>query len=80
MASLFTLSITKPDLMYHRGFAISIDSYGLIPKDSMNQKRNYYSFYLLFSIKRINLYFEGLEKSSQDLWQELTGRSTFKKR
>nr|YP_010293014.1 hypothetical protein RF2 [Eriocaulon alpestre]YP_010293031.1 hypothetical protein RF2 [Eriocaulon alpestre]YP_010473212.1 hypothetical protein RF2 [Eriocaulon faberi]YP_010473229.1 hypothetical protein RF2 [Eriocaulon faberi]ULQ65804.1 hypothetical protein RF2 [Eriocaulon buergerianum]ULQ65295.1 hypothetical protein RF2 [Eriocaulon alpestre]ULQ65312.1 hypothetical protein RF2 [Eriocaulon alpestre]ULQ65821.1 hypothetical protein RF2 [Eriocaulon buergerianum]UVH66235.1 hypothetical protein len=26
---LFTLSITEPDLLYHRGFAFSIDSYGL---------------------------------------------------
>nr|YP_010258928.1 hypothetical chloroplast RF2 [Microtis unifolia]YP_010258936.1 hypothetical chloroplast RF2 [Microtis unifolia]UIX23797.1 hypothetical chloroplast RF2 [Microtis unifolia]UIX23805.1 hypothetical chloroplast RF2 [Microtis unifolia] len=28
MADLFTLSITEPDLVYHRGFAFSIDSYG----------------------------------------------------
>nr|YP_009689001.1 Ycf2 [Paris japonica]YP_009689018.1 Ycf2 [Paris japonica]QEL51632.1 Ycf2 [Paris japonica]QEL51649.1 Ycf2 [Paris japonica] len=32
MADLFTLSITGPDLVYHRGFAFSIDSYGLDPK------------------------------------------------
>nr|QKK50001.1 Ycf2 [Scoliaxon mexicanus]QKK50021.1 Ycf2 [Scoliaxon mexicanus] len=29
MADLFTLSITEPDLVYHKGFAFSIDSYGL---------------------------------------------------
>nr|YP_010901220.1 Ycf2 protein [Crassula columella]YP_010901237.1 Ycf2 protein [Crassula columella]WIL06800.1 Ycf2 protein [Crassula columella]WIL06815.1 Ycf2 protein [Crassula columella] len=28
-ADLFTLSITEPDLVYHKGFAFSIDSYGL---------------------------------------------------
>ena len=27
MADLFTLSITKPNLVYHKGFAFSIDSY-----------------------------------------------------
>nr|QGY74639.1 hypothetical protein RF2 [Allium pallasii] len=32
MADLFTLSITEPDLVYHRGFAFSIDSYGLDQK------------------------------------------------
>ncbi|OMP13174.1 hypothetical protein COLO4_02147 [Corchorus olitorius] len=25
MADLFTLSITEPDLVYHKGFAFSID-------------------------------------------------------
>nr|QGX06491.1 Ycf2 [Meconopsis integrifolia] len=29
MADLFTLSITEPDLVYHKGFSFSIDSYGL---------------------------------------------------
>ncbi|MFQ6631475.1 hypothetical protein Gotur_009710, partial [Gossypium turneri] len=29
MADLFTLSITEPDLVYYKGFAFSIDSYGL---------------------------------------------------
>nr|YP_010694069.1 Ycf2 [Impatiens conchibracteata]YP_010694089.1 Ycf2 [Impatiens conchibracteata]WCD66762.1 Ycf2 [Impatiens conchibracteata]WCD66782.1 Ycf2 [Impatiens conchibracteata] len=28
MADLFILSITEPDLVYHKGFAFSIDSYG----------------------------------------------------
>ncbi|KAI3832214.1 hypothetical protein MKW92_006398 [Papaver armeniacum] len=28
MADLFTLSITEPDLVYHKGFSFSIDSYG----------------------------------------------------
>nr|YP_009341917.1 hypothetical chloroplast RF2 [Aletris spicata]YP_009341934.1 hypothetical chloroplast RF2 [Aletris spicata]ALV25482.1 hypothetical chloroplast RF2 [Aletris spicata]ALV25483.1 hypothetical chloroplast RF2 [Aletris spicata] len=35
MADLFTLSITEPDLVYHRGFAFSIDSYGLDQKKSV---------------------------------------------
>nr|WCF63871.1 Ycf2 [Paris delavayi]WCF63888.1 Ycf2 [Paris delavayi]WCF65679.1 Ycf2 [Paris delavayi]WCF65696.1 Ycf2 [Paris delavayi]WCF66023.1 Ycf2 [Paris delavayi] len=37
MADLFTLSITGPDLVYHRGFAFSIDSYGLDPKKFLNK-------------------------------------------
>ncbi|MFQ6631473.1 hypothetical protein Gotur_009710 [Gossypium turneri] len=32
MADLFTLSITEPDLVYYKGFAFSIDSYGLDQK------------------------------------------------
>nr|YP_009166849.1 putative chloroplast RF21 [Viscum crassulae]YP_009166857.1 putative chloroplast RF21 [Viscum crassulae]ALC75149.1 putative chloroplast RF21 [Viscum crassulae]ALC75157.1 putative chloroplast RF21 [Viscum crassulae] len=32
MSDLFTLSITEPDLLYHKGFAFSIDSYGLDQK------------------------------------------------
>nr|YP_010926879.1 Component of 2-MD heteromeric AAA-ATPase complex [Melocactus glaucescens]YP_010926886.1 Component of 2-MD heteromeric AAA-ATPase complex [Melocactus glaucescens]WKK45484.1 Component of 2-MD heteromeric AAA-ATPase complex [Melocactus glaucescens]WKK45491.1 Component of 2-MD heteromeric AAA-ATPase complex [Melocactus glaucescens] len=32
IADLFTLSITEPDLVYHKGFAFSIDSYGLDQK------------------------------------------------
>ncbi|KAF4381824.1 hypothetical protein F8388_009000 [Cannabis sativa] len=32
MADLFTLSITEPDLVYHKGFALSIDSYRLDQK------------------------------------------------
>ncbi|KAL3651981.1 Protein Ycf2 [Castilleja foliolosa] len=32
MADLFTLSITEPDLVHHKGFAFSIDSYGLDQK------------------------------------------------
>nr|YP_010121312.1 Ycf2 protein [Sisyrinchium angustifolium]YP_010121330.1 Ycf2 protein [Sisyrinchium angustifolium]QRC77926.1 Ycf2 protein [Sisyrinchium angustifolium]QRC77946.1 Ycf2 protein [Sisyrinchium angustifolium]WDW31782.1 Ycf2 protein [Sisyrinchium angustifolium]WDW31800.1 Ycf2 protein [Sisyrinchium angustifolium] len=35
MADLFTLSITEPDLVYHRGFVFSIDSYGLDQKKSV---------------------------------------------
>nr|USZ79669.1 hypothetical chloroplast RF21 [Nyctocalos pinnatum]USZ79689.1 hypothetical chloroplast RF21 [Nyctocalos pinnatum] len=34
MADLFTLSITEPDLVYHKGFAFSIDSYGLDQKQN----------------------------------------------
>nr|AEX93964.1 hypothetical chloroplast RF21 [Aloe vera] len=37
MADLFTLSITEPDLVYHRGFAFSIDSYGLDQKKFLNE-------------------------------------------
>ncbi|RYQ81666.1 hypothetical protein Ahy_B10g100295 [Arachis hypogaea] len=32
MADLFTLSITEPNLVYHKGFAFSIDSSGLDQK------------------------------------------------
>nr|CAI53855.1 ycf2 [Acorus calamus] len=38
MADLFTLSITEPDLVYHRGFAFSIDSCGLDQKKLVNGK------------------------------------------
>jgi len=34
MEDLFTLSITEPDLVYHKGFAFSIDSYGLDQNNS----------------------------------------------
>nr|YP_009749312.1 Ycf2 protein [Goodyera rosulacea]YP_009749329.1 Ycf2 protein [Goodyera rosulacea]QII91399.1 Ycf2 protein [Goodyera rosulacea]QII91416.1 Ycf2 protein [Goodyera rosulacea] len=37
MADLFTLSITEPDLVYHRGFSFSIDSYGLDQKKLLNE-------------------------------------------
>nr|YP_010516322.1 hypothetical protein Ycf2 [Striga asiatica]YP_010516346.1 hypothetical protein Ycf2 [Striga asiatica]UXL88482.1 hypothetical protein Ycf2 [Striga asiatica]UXL88506.1 hypothetical protein Ycf2 [Striga asiatica] len=40
MADLFTLSITEPDLMYHKGFAFSIESYGLDQKEFLNQARD----------------------------------------
>nr|YP_011032047.1 hypothetical chloroplast RF2 [Diervilla lonicera]YP_011032064.1 hypothetical chloroplast RF2 [Diervilla lonicera]WRH31194.1 hypothetical chloroplast RF2 [Diervilla lonicera]WRH31211.1 hypothetical chloroplast RF2 [Diervilla lonicera] len=40
MADLFTLSITEPDLVYHRGFAFSIDSYGLDQKQFLNEVFN----------------------------------------
>nr|YP_010195256.1 hypothetical chloroplast RF2 [Flagellaria indica]YP_010195273.1 hypothetical chloroplast RF2 [Flagellaria indica]UAA82238.1 hypothetical chloroplast RF2 [Flagellaria indica]UAA82255.1 hypothetical chloroplast RF2 [Flagellaria indica]ULQ65890.1 hypothetical protein RF2 [Flagellaria indica]ULQ65907.1 hypothetical protein RF2 [Flagellaria indica]ULQ65976.1 hypothetical protein RF2 [Flagellaria indica] len=42
MADLFTLSITEPDLVYHRGFAfsIAIDSYGLDQKKFLNEVFN----------------------------------------
>nr|YP_009000056.1 hypothetical chloroplast RF21 [Silene conoidea]YP_009000074.1 hypothetical chloroplast RF21 [Silene conoidea]AGZ18047.1 hypothetical chloroplast RF21 [Silene conoidea]AGZ18065.1 hypothetical chloroplast RF21 [Silene conoidea] len=36
MADLFTLSITKPDLVYHKGFAFCIDSCGLEQKQFLN--------------------------------------------
>nr|YP_009403449.1 hypothetical chloroplast RF2 [Downingia cuspidata]YP_009403458.1 hypothetical chloroplast RF2 [Downingia cuspidata]ASA34641.1 hypothetical chloroplast RF2 [Downingia cuspidata]ASA34652.1 hypothetical chloroplast RF2 [Downingia cuspidata] len=37
MADLFTLSITEPDLVYHKGFAFSIDVYGLDQKQFVNE-------------------------------------------
>nr|YP_010723327.1 Ycf2 protein [Phalocallis coelestis]YP_010723345.1 Ycf2 protein [Phalocallis coelestis]WDW26697.1 Ycf2 protein [Phalocallis coelestis]WDW26715.1 Ycf2 protein [Phalocallis coelestis] len=40
MADLFTLSITEPDLVYHRGFVFSIDSYGLDQKKLLNEVFN----------------------------------------
>jgi len=40
MADLFTLSITEPDLVYHRGFTFSIDSYGLDQKKFLNGARD----------------------------------------
>nr|YP_010723585.1 Ycf2 protein [Freesia laxa]YP_010723602.1 Ycf2 protein [Freesia laxa]WDW26955.1 Ycf2 protein [Freesia laxa]WDW26972.1 Ycf2 protein [Freesia laxa] len=40
IADLFTLSITEPDLVYHRGFALSIDSYGLDQKKFLNEVFN----------------------------------------
>ncbi|KAM0941011.1 Protein Ycf2 [Dioscorea sansibarensis] len=40
MADLFTLSITEPDLVYHRGFAFSINSYGLDEKKFLNEVFN----------------------------------------
>ncbi|KAL8217718.1 hypothetical protein R6Q57_021091 [Mikania cordata] len=36
MTDFFTLSITKPDPVYHKRFAFSIDSYGLDPKEFLN--------------------------------------------
>nr|ATL60077.1 Ycf2 [Pavetta abyssinica] len=40
MADLFTLSITEPDLVYHKGFTFSIDSYGLDQKQFLNEVFN----------------------------------------
>nr|YP_010150490.1 Ycf2 [Angelica cartilaginomarginata]QQV72331.1 Ycf2 [Angelica cartilaginomarginata] len=40
MADLFTLSITDPDLMYHKGFDFSIDSYGLDQKKLLSEVFN----------------------------------------
>nr|UBX38617.1 hypothetical protein RF2 [Bupleurum fruticosum]UBX38634.1 hypothetical protein RF2 [Bupleurum fruticosum] len=40
IADLFTLSITEPDLVYHKGFAFSIDSYGLDQKQFLNEVFN----------------------------------------
>lgn len=40
MADLFNLSITEPDLVYHKGFAFSIDSSGLDQKQFLNEVFN----------------------------------------
>nr|WJZ10347.1 Ycf2 [Neocinnamomum caudatum] len=40
MADLFTLSITESSLVYHKGFALSIDSYGLDQKKFLNEVFN----------------------------------------
>ncbi|XP_060958318.1 protein Ycf2-like [Cannabis sativa] len=40
MADLFTLSITELDLVYHKGFALSIDSYRLDQKQFLNEVFN----------------------------------------
>nr|YP_010139219.1 hypothetical chloroplast RF2 [Garcinia paucinervis]YP_010139235.1 hypothetical chloroplast RF2 [Garcinia paucinervis]QQK54598.1 hypothetical chloroplast RF2 [Garcinia paucinervis]QQK54614.1 hypothetical chloroplast RF2 [Garcinia paucinervis]QXF60399.1 hypothetical chloroplast RF21 [Garcinia paucinervis]QXF60416.1 hypothetical chloroplast RF21 [Garcinia paucinervis] len=40
MADLFTLSITEPDLVYHKGFAFFIDSHGLDQKQFLNEVFN----------------------------------------
>nr|YP_010873537.1 hypothetical protein RF2 [Justicia betonica]YP_010873556.1 hypothetical protein RF2 [Justicia betonica]WGV34757.1 hypothetical protein RF2 [Justicia betonica]WGV34776.1 hypothetical protein RF2 [Justicia betonica] len=40
MADLFTRSITEPDPVYHKGFAFSIDSYGLDQKQFLNEARD----------------------------------------
>nr|YP_010012173.1 Ycf2 [Capparis decidua]YP_010012193.1 Ycf2 [Capparis decidua]QOI12600.1 Ycf2 [Capparis decidua]QOI12620.1 Ycf2 [Capparis decidua] len=40
MADLFTLSITEPDLAYHKGFAFSIDSYGLDQRQFLKEVFN----------------------------------------
>ncbi|KAL2934923.1 Protein Ycf2 [Bienertia sinuspersici] len=37
IADLFTLSITEPDLVYHKGFVFSIDSCGLDQKQFLNE-------------------------------------------
>ncbi|KAL6496052.1 Protein Ycf2, partial [Orobanche hederae] len=65
MADLFTLSITEPDLVYHKGFAFSIDSYGLDQKQFLNEARDeakkkiFIGFYLLFfMIYDLNFYNE----------------------
>nr|AVM82678.1 hypothetical chloroplast RF21 [Podranea ricasoliana]AVM82679.1 hypothetical chloroplast RF21 [Podranea ricasoliana] len=40
MADLFTLSITEPDLVYHKGFAFSIDSYDSYGLDQKQEARD----------------------------------------
>nr|YP_010758640.1 Ycf2 [Caragana opulens]WEW73104.1 Ycf2 [Caragana opulens] len=40
MADLFNLSITEPDLVYHKRFSFSIDSFGLDQKQFLNEVKN----------------------------------------
>jgi len=40
MTDLFTLSITEPDLVYHKGFSFFIDSYELDQKQFLNEVFN----------------------------------------
>ncbi|KAJ6948699.1 hypothetical protein NC651_002882 [Populus alba x Populus x berolinensis] len=40
MADLFTLSITESDLVYHKGIAFFIDSYGLDRQQFLNEVLN----------------------------------------
>nr|WRW10986.1 Ycf2 protein [Aeginetia sinensis]WRW11012.1 Ycf2 protein [Aeginetia sinensis] len=40
MADIFNLSITEPDLVYHKGLAFSIDSYELDQKKVLNEARD----------------------------------------
>ncbi|MBA0630956.1 hypothetical protein Godav_002997, partial [Gossypium davidsonii] len=40
IADLFTLSIIELDLVYYKGFAFSIDSYGLDKKQFLNEVFN----------------------------------------
>ncbi|XP_073220846.1 hypothetical chloroplast RF21 (chloroplast) [Cicer arietinum] len=40
MANLFNLSITQPDLLYHKGLSFSIDSSGLYQKQFLNEVFN----------------------------------------
>ncbi|KAJ9546981.1 LOW QUALITY PROTEIN: hypothetical protein OSB04_019524 [Centaurea solstitialis] len=62
MADLFTLSITEPNLVYHKRFAFSIDSYGLDPKQFLNGVFNSRYEWKTTSLLRMNLFIEGSEK------------------
>ncbi|KAK7817362.1 protein ycf2 [Quercus suber] len=42
MADIFTLSITEPDLSYHKGFTFSIDSCRLDQKQFLNENESFY--------------------------------------
>ncbi|KAE9584782.1 hypothetical protein Lalb_Chr25g0281951 [Lupinus albus] len=67
MADLFTLSITELNLMYHKGFVISIYSSRLDKKQFLNEvfnsrdesKNKSLLVLPLFVMKRINLFIEG---------------------
>jgi len=55
MEDPFTLLTTEPDLVYHKGFGFSIDSYRLDQRQFLNEARDeskkkdfFYWFYLLF--------------------------------
>ena len=69
MANRFTLSITEADLVYHKGFAFSIDSYELDQKQFLDEvfnsrdELNKKSLLVLHpSMERMNLFIEGSEK------------------
>ncbi|MBA0753605.1 hypothetical protein Gogos_020991, partial [Gossypium gossypioides] len=71
MANLFTLSITEPDLVYYKGFAFSIDFYGLDHKQFLNEvfnsrdelkKKSLSSLPPIF-MKKMNLFTEGSRKN-----------------
>lgn len=40
MTDLFILSIIEPNLVYHKGFAFSINSYGLDKKQFLNEAKD----------------------------------------
>ncbi|KAI3853935.1 hypothetical protein MKX03_024161, partial [Papaver bracteatum] len=58
MTYLFTLSITEPDLVYHKGFSFSIDSYG------DESKKKYFLVLPPIFDEENELFIEGSEKKS----------------
>nr|AMH87587.1 Ycf2 [Syringa meyeri] len=63
MADLFTLSITEPDLVYHKVFAFSIDSDGLDPTEFLNEA-------FAFSIDPCGLDQKQFWKEAREKWQK----------
>lgn len=79
MTDLFTLSIIKPDLVYNKGFAFSIDSFGLVQKyflnelfNSRDELKNYSLLILhpLFYEENESFYREIIKKIGPDLLRE----------